>query len=416
MHGSCRPLAILMALAMTLPAAAQAPDPLTLDEALALSLDGQPALTAYDRTATAVQEAAVAARQLPDPRLSVGIRNFPVIGEGAFSFGSAMMTMKTIGVSRNQVRGARRTAAADRLLAQADLSLAEQQLLARRIQREVLLGWTTVLEAQLRQRVLRDLLERLEGRREAVEAAIPTGRSALADSVAIRAEAAAVAADLEGSRGAEAAGRAALMRWIGDAAERPLSGGLAICPPPEREQVMMFLDRHPALEAARRENAVAERAIAVARADRKPNWGWSVMYGQRDNFSDLVSLEVSIDLPLNRSRLQNRRIAEASELAAAARDRVEDRRRELMSEYQRALAQWTAAMARLRTTETRTLPALQAAESALQARLEGGSQELQTILAARERTTRTALELVEQQGAVARISADLLFYIEECAE
>ena len=141
------------------------------------------------------------------------------------------------------------------------------------------------------------------------------------------------------------------------------------------------------------------------------------MYGQRvGNRSDMVGAEISIDLPFNRSRLQDRRVAEASELAAASRDRMEDTRRELLAGLDRDLAQWTAAEVRLNITTQETLPALRAAEAALEARFAGGSGDLDGILVARERTTRTSLEEVEQRAMLAKVSADLLFYIGECAQ
>src|SRR3546814_17258015 len=84
------------------------------------------------------------------------------------------------------------------------------------------------------------------------------------------------------------------------------------------------------------------------------------MYGQRGGGrSDMVTLQVTIDLPLNKARLQNRRIAEASELAAAARDRAEDTRREVVSDFEQAWAQWRAANARLTTTLGDPLPELE---------------------------------------------------------
>ena len=405
------------ALALLASAPGHAQTSLTLDEALRLSLERQPALTAFSRTAQAFEEAAVAARQLPDPQLMVGIQNLPVTGSDAFSLDADFMTMRFIGISREQVRGARRRAESARLLAQAEVSLAEQQLLARRIQREVLLAWTTIIHAHHEQEVLQSLIQKLEGRRDAAVANIPTGQATSADAVAIRAEIAAAEAELERARGAERAGRAALARWIGDTALQPVTGGLPICRPPGRDQALASLEEHPQLEVARRQNLVAERAVAVARADRRPNWGWSVMYGNRGGGrSDMLTLQLSVDLPLNRSRLQNRRIAEASELSAASRDRTEDTRRELFAEFEQALAQWQGAEARYRTTATQTLPALRAAEQALEARFAAGGGTLESVIVASERTTRTSLELLEQQATVARISADLLFYLEECPE
>lgn len=410
-----RTVAGLTAIALVLPTPAFAQGTLTLDDALRLSLERQPALEAYTRTAQASTEAATAARQLPDPRLTVGVQNLPITGD-PLSFTSDDMTMRTIGIGREQVRRSRRDAAAARLLAEGDVSLAEQQLLARRIQREVMLGWIAVLEARQKQEVLRGLTARLEARMEVMEQHVSTGRATPADVVAVRAEVGAARADLATAEGDEQAGRAALARWIGDAADLRLEGGLPICRPPARADALPMIGRHPMLALAQRQNIVAERGIDVARADRRPNWSWSVMYGQRvGNRSDMVGFEVSIELPLNRHRLQDRRIAEASELAAAARDRVEDTRRDLLSQLDRVLAQWTAAQARLDATARETLPALRAAEQALEARYAGGGGVLDSILVARERTTRTALEEVGQRANLARVSADLLFYVEECA-
>ena len=398
-----------------MPSPAFAQETLTLEDALRMSLERQPALEAWSRTAQASNEAAAAARQLPDPRLTVGVLNLPITGD-PLSFTSDDMTMRTIGIGREQVRRSRRDAASARLLAEGDVSLAEQQLLARRIQREVLLGWISVQEAWEKQGVLRNLIERLEARMGAMEDHVATGRATPADVVAVRAEIGAARGALGAAESDEQVGRAALARWIGDAADRRLVGGFPICPPPAREQALPAIGNHPMLEVARRQNIVAERGIAVATAGRQPNWSWSVMYGQRvGNRSDMVGVEVSIDLPFNRSRLQDRQVAEASELAAAARDRVEDTRRELLAGLDRALAQWTGAQARLNATTQEILPALRAAEQALEARYAGGGGDLESILMARERTTRTALEEVEQRAGVAKVSADLLFYIGECA-
>ena len=412
-----RLLAASAALPLFLGAAAHAQSPLTLDEALRASLEGQPSLSAYTRTARAFEEAAVAARQNPDFKLMAGIQNLPVTGDDAFSLSADFMTMRFVGLSRDQVRGSKRKAAAASLLAEGQVSLAEQQLLARRIQREVLLSWTTIVHAKHEQEILRGLIEKLQARYRAAEANIPTGHATPADAVAIRAEISAAEAELEGALGSEAAGRASLARWIGNLAQRPVSGGLAVCRPPERPVVDGFLSEHPQVEVARRRNSVAERAIDVARADRKPDWGWSVMYGNRGGGrSDMLTLQLSVDLPLNRSKLQNRRVAEATERAAAARDSLEDTRRELAAQFDGALAQFRAAEARYRTTATQTLPALEAAENALEARFATTGGSLESVLAASERTTRTSLQLAAYRAAVARASADLLFYIEECAE
>ena len=410
-------VALAFAVAQPQPVFAQSQANLSLDEALALSVERQPALNAFARTARAAEEAAVAARQLPDPQLTIGIQNLPVTGSEAFDLGADFMTMKSIGIMRTQVREAKRDAASARYLAEAAVSLAEQDVLARRIQREVMLGWIAIIEAQQKREVLGLLVEKLEARQSLVEGGILDGSATPADVIAIEADISAARGEMLAAKDAETAGRAMLARWIGDAAQRPLSTKqLPICRPSNKQLALAAVAEHPLIEVARRRETVAERSIDIARAERKPDWGWSAMYGQRGGGrSDMVTLQVTIDLPFNKSRLQNRRIAEASELAAAARDRAEDTRREVVSDFEQAWAQWSEANARLTTALSDTLPALEAVERALEARVAGGQPAVTDVQAASERTTRTVLDAIEQRAALARASADLSFYAEECA-
>lgn len=393
---------------------AQSSEPLSIDEALRISLSDQPGLDAFDRTVQSFEEAAVAAEQLPDFRLFGGVRNFPVTGGDAFSFNAERSTARFIGIGRRQTPGDRRRADAARLLAEASVVEAERALTERRIEREVLNAWINVVEARERQAVLQNLIDERQGRYATAEARVPTGAANAADAIAARADIAAIRADLSDAHGDEAAARAMLSRWIGEAAERPLTDNLPICRVTVPARARASIEDHPQLVLARQQTTVAERTIDVARADRQPEWGWSVVYGNRSGLSDLVGIELSIDLPLNRARLQDRRVAEASELAAASRERLEDSRRELLAQLDEALARFAAAEARLATTAGETYPALRAAEQAQEARFEVGGGSLESVLIASDRTTRTVLELVEQRAAVARASADLYYYTEEC--
>ena len=407
---------VLTAVVAAVPLSAQPANPITIDEALRLSLSDQPGLDAFGHTSRAFEQAAVAAEQLPDFRLSGGVQNFPVTGNDALSFSAERMTTRFIGIGRRQTPGARRRADSARLRAEASATDAERELFARRIEREVLIAWTAIIEAQEQQTVLQNLIDERQARYAGAEANIPTGRASSADAIVARAEIAATRAEIEQARGDEAAGRAALSRWIGEAAQRPLAGYMPICRVTNIGLARDSINEHPQLEVARRRNSVADRAIEVARGDRQPEWGWSVVYGNRaGGLSDLLGVELSIDLPFNRGNLQDRRVAEAGENAAAARYRLEDSRRELLAELDQAIARLNAAEARLRTTAEQTYPALRAAEQAQEARFEGGGGSLESVLIASDRTTRITLDLVKQRADVARASADLYFYTDECA-
>jgi cobalt-zinc-cadmium efflux system outer membrane protein len=51
---------------------------------------------------------------------------------------------------------------------------------------------------------------------------------------------------------------------------------------------------------------VAREDAAVAATNRKPNWSWEVSYGQRTGYSDMVSVGVSIPLPVSPNDRQDR--------------------------------------------------------------------------------------------------------------
>ncbi|NNC72819.1 MAG: TolC family protein, partial [Sphingomonadaceae bacterium] len=178
-------IGLVPACTLAVPSAhAQRGEPLTIDEALRLSLSDQPGLDAFGRTARAFEEAAVAAEQLPDFRLFGGVRNFPVTGGDAFSFNAERSTARFIGIGRRQTPGARRRADAARLLAEASAAEAEAALTERQIEREVLLAWIAIVEARERQAVLQNLIDERQGRYAVAEAGIPTGRASAADAIA----------------------------------------------------------------------------------------------------------------------------------------------------------------------------------------------------------------------------------------
>src|SRR3546814_1663712 len=76
-----------------LPAAALA-EPLSFDEALARAANSAPLLDAREQQIRAWQSAAIAAGQLPDPKHGIGLDNFPISGQPAFSLTRENMTME----------------------------------------------------------------------------------------------------------------------------------------------------------------------------------------------------------------------------------------------------------------------------------------------------------------------------------
>lgn len=384
---------------------------LGLDEAMALARGDQPAVAAYEREAFASEQAAVAARSLPDPQVSVGIQNFPIRGMNAFSPTDDEMTMYTLGVMREQVRRSRREAEAARLTAEAVVSRFEGSAQERRIQRDVMIAWIEAVEASASQRLLTQIIADLRTGRQVIEAGIPTGSSTPALELQAQAEIALAESQLAEARGAEARARGELGRWIGPAAERPLPDRLpSLSPPPG---VSPDFRSHPEVLAADAQEQMQRRQADVARAERRPDLSWSVMVGFRPSYGEMVGAQVSIPLQINRRGLQDRRVAEAEARADAARLRAEDRRRELGGEYRSALARYGSANARISVLRDRAIPSLEASFKAAEARYAGGQGTLELPLAIVRRYFETHVQLIEQEGARARAAAELIYLAEE---
>src|SRR5256885_16966075 len=123
MHAALK-LCCCAALALaSLPGHAQT---LGLEEAQRRAVDRSRLLVAQDAAVRSSRELAVAAGQLPDPVLKIGVDNLPVSGPDQFSVSRDFMTMRRIGVMQELTRGEKRDLRAQRFEREAEKSLAEK--------------------------------------------------------------------------------------------------------------------------------------------------------------------------------------------------------------------------------------------------------------------------------------------------
>lgn len=388
-------------------APAPAGPPLNLEEAIALARGDQPMVAAFAREAQASEEAAVAARSLPDPQLMVGIQNFPITGETAFSPTDDFMTMYMIGVMREQVRRSKREAEAQRILAEALVSRRKASAEERHIRREVMIAWIDAVEARAKQRLLEQLIADLSAGRKVIEASIPTGGSTPALALEAGAEIGLQESQLADARRAETRARARLARWIGTAAaSRPLPDSIPDIEPMKHGTHAVGV--HPELLVAQAEEQASLRQVEVARQERKPDFSWQVSLGLRPEFGHMLSAQVSIPLQINRRNRQDRLIAEASARVDAARLRAEDKRRELERDYSVAVADYEGAGAELARINREAIPSLEAAFKAAEARYAGGGGTLDQPFAIVRRYVEVTIQSVETRARRARAAAELI--------
>lgn len=304
--------------------------PLTLDAALALATQRSAAAQAAGASHSAAVASAGAAAQLPDPMLEVGIDNVPVTGADRFSTTREGMTMKRIGISQEWLSREKR----DARQAAADAMAGRELLAIRKAVAEVRLQTALAyVEALYAARML-ELADLNEGHaREELETARARLASATAgtqDVLALDAAVGMAADDKAQALQQQSAAQVALRRWIGVAPTELLAHPDPVVPSQEA-----YVVAHPTVLLAGRDVEVAKRAAELTVTDRKPNWTWQVGYGQRSGYSDLLSVGVSIPLPIAPAHRQDREIASKAALVDKAQADLVEARREALAEYQR---------------------------------------------------------------------------------
>ncbi len=382
-----------------------AADELTFDRALALAESSAPSLRAEDDGIESARSSAVAAGRLPDPRLFAGLENLPVSGPPRWTLDEEPMTMARIGLMQEIPNAAKRRA--EKELAEAGIARAEAaravELL--RVRRETAVGWIRRYHLE-RKNALLDEFER-ENRllAEGVNARIAAGEAGAPDAVMPRQEAAALEERRDELAAEVARSIAALRRWLGDAAGAPLGGS----PPSfaiEHQPLRHRLQSHPELAAFASMTAEAAAEVHAADAMKSPDWGVELAYGRRDpDFGDMVSLQVSIDLPLFPSSRQDPLIA-----ASQARlSRIEAERETTLREHGEELEGQLADHERLQRAVARqqqtVIPlAREKVELTLTA-YGAGQSGLDAVLTARRELIEARWRAIELQSELAQLEA-----------
>lgn len=311
-------------------AAAARAEPMTYAGALDLAARSAPSLQASALKVDAARAASRAAGRLPDPKLSVGIQDFPVSGPNAGRFNRDDFTMTKVGVMQEVPNAARRRAEVSGATAEIGVAEADAALQQRNVRVATALAWIDLSYAERRLATLDQLVGGLKDLWAAQPASVASGASRPAVGLEPKRLEAVFADRRSELVAAVTRARAELSRWTGDPA--PTTSGEAPHYRIDPAALRAALDRHPGLLTAEAAERRAAADVDAARAAKRPDWGFEVSYGRRDPmFGDLVSAGVTVSLPLFKSTRQEPLIA----ARVADRNRVrierEDRRRTLVA-------------------------------------------------------------------------------------
>ena len=378
-----------------------AAEPLTFDAALQRAEADAPSLKGRTLGVSAAQSAAIAADRLPDPTLDVGIRDFPVTGPDAGRFNRDDFTMTTIGVSQQFVNPAKRRARAAR--AGADIGIAEAgvEVEARNVRLETALAWVDLYYGQRQLDQLKLLDESLNSLQSTVTARLTSGSARPSQSLEpdqLRAE----VSDRRIALVAEIVkAKARLARYTGDP-DPSVKGA-----PPEltinRGALLAGVGDLPSLRSLDGQIAAMDAETRLARADKTPDWKVSASYGRREpNFGDLLSVGVSIDLPLFAKKRQDPKIAARADEAERARlDRMAGER-EAIAALEGDLAEHAMHHARLENARDNLVPLARKRAKLDFDSYGAGTVDLGTALLATLTVAEAEVDLLVREAEVAR--------------
>ena len=404
------------ALSLVLPNAATAQDAsdalvaLTLDDAAALAVQRQPQLDALDAEARSARQRAIAAGELPDPRLSFGISDLTLEGSDRFTLREESDTQIMAGVRQDFPQADKRRLKRERAEHEAETFDAERLATERRIVRETGLAWLDVWKAEESRQVARRSLEEAERQVQATEIAYTAGRGSQAEMLAAKVEAESLRDQVAGFAQQSRHYRNGLARWIGEAAFNPICPDLPAETAPDAAALSAALATHPHFLAEAKKVATAETDVQLARQDYRPDWAVTVGYGHRPAFADYAQVQVEIPLPAFTANRQDQQLASALGMQASQQSRLDDALREHRAEIRMNAEDWQLLQDRLSRYDTLLLPQASSRVDAALAAYGAGSGALRDVLDARRRALEIAMQKLDLQTDSARHQVQLRYF------
>ena len=400
---SRRPLLALPALALYVPVFSLQAEPLTFAEAVELAETATPAIEARSLVVEAAQSAAIAADQLPDPKLSVDIMDRRIAGPFEISPrpGRDGFPRQRIGISQDIPNGAKRRARAGQAMADITAARANKEALVQDAQLYSALSWIDLHYAQRRLHILEVLQQSLNELSATVGARLESGITRPAEAF----EPELLIAKLADRRSRRVAdiekARAMLARWTG--VDHPEIEGTLPEFTIDREVLVSTIKELPILDIQDAKVERAEADVELARANKRPDFSVNASYAhRRPEYGEYVSVGVTIDLPLFAKKRQNPLIDARILEASAARLEASDLERQLQAELSRDLAENRSYRESWERSKNTLLPLAKKQAELEQVSYGAGRVDLDTALNAAVAFAEAEIDLLDREATLVR--------------
>lgn len=400
--------AALLLLPIAVPLRA-ATDALTLVDALNLAASRSRQLVADDAAARAARSMAIAAGQLPDPTLKLGITNLPINGEDRFSLSRDFMTMRSIGIMQEFTSEDKRRARTHRFEEEAETAAAGRTLALANLQRNTAQAWLNRYYQERMRMLLTSQRDEAKLQIEAADTAYRTGRGSQADVFAARSAVAQIEDRMAQSERQLATATTRLTRWVGTTASTTSDALPNMDTVPVNGNALpALLAHHPELALMERQEQVAVAEVDIAKANKKPDWTAEFMFNQRGSaYSNMVSINFSMPLQWAQSNRQDRELAAKQATVEQLHAQREEASRGHLADIQAMLLEWQSYRERITRFDSTQIPLAKERIQAALAAYRGGSGSLTAVLEARRMALDTRLERVRLEMETAMLWAQL---------
>jgi outer membrane protein TolC len=396
----------------TLSANARAAEhPLSLADAQQVAVERSRQLAAQDFSITAAREMAIAAGQLPDPVLNIGVSNLPISGPSSFSLTNEAMTMRRIGLTQKITRTDKRQLRANRFEREAEKTFAEKTMTTAAIERDTALAWLDLHYAQAMAAVVAEQGEQARLEIESSEGAYRAGRGNQAKVLAARSALAAF-----DNRSSDALRRVRnaqtmLARWIGSAADAPLAGkpatdSIGLDPATLDTRLM----RLPEVALFNMQENIAATEAKLAQANKTSDWSVELAFQQRGpSYANMVSFGVSIPFQWDQKNRQDRELAAKLAMVEQVRAERDDMLRNIIARTRNMINDWKNNRERHARFERELIPLANAGTNAALTAYRGGKASLVEVLSARSNEIDVRIRALELETDTDRLWAQIQF-------
>ena len=388
--------------------------PLTLDTALKLAEQYAPTLRANSAQIEGAENMVSASGILPNPKLFVGLDNYPVSGDAAWSVTQEGMTMKKIGIMQDFPNRAKRLAEIELAKAELGSANAQTEILRIELRQKVASVWLKRFYLERKLALYDDLLSENGLLFQITQTQVTSGRTMVTNAISPKLDKTVLLDQKDDLLRDLNKAKLELHRLISEDS----SGTTEIESLPTQEPIINFdtsrlyhhLHQHPELKAFQAEKQTVEAKLKQAQALQKPDWGIELAYQHRaPEFGDMIGVQLTTELPI----FSKKRSGPLIQAALAEQNRItadqEIKYRDHLTMLDEGLSDLKALERQIQRTVQSTLPLAKEKVTLQLASYQAGKANLSDVIETRQALLNQRLRLIDLQQQQAMIKAQLYF-------